>query len=201
MAKLNENIGFSPKKLRVACIGSGFSGLTFIHKATTNPKYKETVDIVAYEKNSTVGGTWLENTYPGAQCDIASRKSIPNPYHEPIWSSKIDTYYLTFAPNPFWSQVFAARDELAKYLEDTAQKFDLKKYIQFESRVVEAIWDEDLGKWKLKIDQNGTIKEDEVDFLVPAAGWLKFVSTSQTITLIQYTHKFIAPPNGPISQA
>lgn len=71
---LNPNVGFkSPRKLRVACIGSGFSGLTFIQKAMTDPKYKDLVDVIAYEKNSTVGGTWLENSYPGAACDIASR--------------------------------------------------------------------------------------------------------------------------------
>lgn len=74
MTNLSEDVGFSPRKLRVACIGSGFSGLTFIHKATTDPRYKDIVDVVVYEKNSTVGGTWYENTYPGAQCDIASRK-------------------------------------------------------------------------------------------------------------------------------
>lgn len=128
MLKLNENVGFNPRKLRVACIGSGFSGLTFIQKATTDPKYKDIVDIVAYEKSNTVGGTWYENSYPGVQCDIPSRKSTSfNSHFEPFSPWGTDAYHLSFAPNPFWSQVFAPGDELAKYLEDAAQKFDLKK--------------------------------------------------------------------------
>jgi len=65
MSKLNANVGFTPRKLRVACIGSGFAGLTFIQKWCSDPKYKDVVDLVAYEKNSTVGGVWHENSYPG----------------------------------------------------------------------------------------------------------------------------------------
>jgi hypothetical protein len=56
---------YSRRKLRIACIGAGFSGLTLAHKVDHELKLSDVVDLVIYEKNSSVGGTWFENTYPG----------------------------------------------------------------------------------------------------------------------------------------
>jgi monoamine oxidase len=57
--------GFAPKKLRVVCIGAGFSGLIFAHKVKYEREYDDVLEYTIYEKNSEVGGTWLENMYPG----------------------------------------------------------------------------------------------------------------------------------------
>ena len=57
--------GYTPRKLRVVCIGSGFSGLTLAYKIQHSDQDLSFVDFTIYEKNTEVGGTWLENKYPG----------------------------------------------------------------------------------------------------------------------------------------
>ena len=69
-AVVREEPLFAPRKLRVVCIGAGFSGLTLAHKWAHEWKARDYMDLVIYEKNSDVGGTWLENRYPGAACDV-----------------------------------------------------------------------------------------------------------------------------------
>jgi cation diffusion facilitator CzcD-associated flavoprotein CzcO len=63
--------------------------------------------------------------------------------------------------------------EIHAYIKNTTKKFGLDEYIQFNTKVLESIWDEPSGKWKIKIEQNGSVKEDEADFVVNAAGFLK----------------------------
>jgi NAD(P)-binding Rossmann-like domain len=63
-----ENFG-TKKKMRIAMLGAGISGVNFFKFAEEK---LENVDIVCYEKNHDVGGTWLENRYPGCACDIPS---------------------------------------------------------------------------------------------------------------------------------
>jgi cation diffusion facilitator CzcD-associated flavoprotein CzcO len=55
---------FTPRKLRVVCIGAGFSGLTVAYKLK-HERPLDYVDLTIYEKNHEVGGTWFENVYPG----------------------------------------------------------------------------------------------------------------------------------------
>ncbi|KAL3601367.1 hypothetical protein FPOAC2_05624 [Fusarium poae] len=54
------------RKMRVVCIGAGFSGLLVAHKVQHELKLEDEVDLTIYEKNADIGGTWFENTYPGA---------------------------------------------------------------------------------------------------------------------------------------
>lgn len=63
-----ENFG-TKKRMRIAMLGAGISGINFFKFAEEK---LENVDIVCYEKNRGVGGTWLENRYPGCACDIPS---------------------------------------------------------------------------------------------------------------------------------
>lgn len=56
---------YTPRKLKVVCIGAGFSGLILAHKIKYSDRDLSFVDFTIYEKNSEVGGTWLENKYPG----------------------------------------------------------------------------------------------------------------------------------------
>lgn len=57
---------YTRRKLRIVCIGAGLSGLTLAHKVKHDFKVSEDVDLQIYDRNHDVGGTWLENTYPGA---------------------------------------------------------------------------------------------------------------------------------------
>jgi hypothetical protein len=71
------------KKIRVIAIGAGASALNFAHDVDTNPL---NIDLVLYEKNPEIGGTWFENRYPGCACDIPSV-----------------VYQLSWAPSAEWS--------------------------------------------------------------------------------------------------
>ncbi len=72
------------RKLRVVCTGAGPSALQVAYKFG---KLLEDVDVVLYEKNDAVGGTWLENKYPGCACDIPSHTYQFSWNRNPNWSS------------------------------------------------------------------------------------------------------------------
>lgn len=70
---LNDQLAFTPRKLRVITVGAGFSGLLMAHKFQHRfPEMDSIIDHTIYEKRHEVGGTWLVNTYPGVQCDVPS---------------------------------------------------------------------------------------------------------------------------------
>ncbi|KAF7590203.1 hypothetical protein BBP40_003178 [Aspergillus hancockii] len=145
---------FTPRKLRVVCIGAGISGLSVAYKLK-HEKPLDFVDLVIYEKNREVGGTWFENVYPGVACDI--------PVH---------SYQFPFAPNPNWSSYYGSGKEIQEYIVNTAEKYDLKERIKFNTRLVKAIWNEKQGKWKLRLEQGEFVIEDEADVLLDGSGIL-----------------------------
>lgn len=70
----------------------------------------------------------------------------------------------------------APGSEIQAYIKDTVAKFGLDERVQFKTKVQETIWDEDSGKWKITIEQDGKVKNDEADILINAAGFLRCVS-------------------------
>ncbi|OAP62890.1 hypothetical protein AYL99_02117 [Fonsecaea erecta] len=143
------------RKLKIVCIGAGFSGLTLAHKIQHELKLEDVIDLQIYEKNADVGGTWYENTYPGAACDI--------PAH---------AYTFLFEPNPDWSQFYPAQPEIHAYIKATVAKYNLDKYVSLKSKILETIWDDEAGRWKIKFDANGVVREDTADILVNGSGFL-----------------------------
>src|SRR5471030_3140747 len=93
----------------VVIIGAGMSGLY-----AGIQLQQAGIPFVILEKNEAVGGTWYENTYPGCGVDT------PNHF-----------YSFAFVPNHDWSHFFAMRDELWRYFERVADKYELRKYIRF----------------------------------------------------------------------
>lgn len=71
---------FTPRKLRVVCIGAGYSGLMLAYKYKHEHHMDEYIDLSIYEKNTDIGGTWFENRYPGVACDVLffSRSIAPS---------------------------------------------------------------------------------------------------------------------------
>lgn len=67
---------YKPRKLRVVCVGAGYSGLMLAYKWKHQTPMDDFVDLAIYEKNSDVGGTWLENRYPGVACDVSVVASL-----------------------------------------------------------------------------------------------------------------------------
>ncbi|KAL4817747.1 hypothetical protein BDW67DRAFT_174532 [Aspergillus spinulosporus] len=142
------------RPMRVVVIGSGISGI--ISSIRLRQRIGK-LDLCVYEKNADIGGTWLENRYPGCACDI--------PAH---------TYQATFEPNKEWSTFYAAAPEIHKYWKHVSAKYGCEKYIKFKHRVVSATWENDRSKWTLQVKNldSGEIIEDQCDVVVSASGAL-----------------------------
>lgn len=113
----------------VLIIGSGLSGLCAAVKLK-----KAGIDFSIVEKNPDVGGTWLENTYPGCGVDTPSH-----------------LYCFSFAQSPTWSRYFAKRDELHGYLEQLADGYDLRRHIRFGTEVESLDWDDAAQVWRATV--------------------------------------------------
>lgn len=83
-------------------------------------------------RNTTYGGTWFENKYPGCACDI--------PAH---------VYTYSFQPHTEWSGFYAGSDEIEKYFEKFHDQHKLAPYIRLNTEVLSATWLEDVGECKL----------------------------------------------------
>ncbi|KAI9880737.1 MAG: hypothetical protein M1830_000626 [Pleopsidium flavum] len=123
-------------------------------------KYCENVEHVIYEKNENIGGTWLENSYPGCACDIPSH-----------------AYTYNFALNPDWPRFFSLSPDIWKYLDKVCNTFDLRKYMTFKTEVIGCYWQAEQGQWKVKLRQTqpgGQSREfeDTCDLLLHATGIL-----------------------------
>ncbi|KIW90655.1 uncharacterized protein Z519_08438 [Cladophialophora bantiana CBS 173.52] len=154
---ISDEYAYKKRKLRVATIGAGFSGLIFAHKIQHElPELQEFIDHVIFEANDDVGGTWKVNTYPGVQCDV--------PAH---------IYAFPFDPNPDWSKFYADGPEILEYVRRVVNKWNLRRDIQFNTRVIALNWLEDEGKWKIRVRKNDGEERDELaDVLVSAQGFL-----------------------------
>ncbi len=115
--------------VRVAVIGAGFSGLGM---AISMLKSGEN-DFLIFEREEELGGTWRDNVYPGAECDIQT-----------------DLYSYSFAPNLEWSKNYAPHDELLAYLKDCSDRFGVTPHICFSHELLSASWDRDHQYWDLK---------------------------------------------------
>lgn len=119
----------SAPHVQVAIIGTGFSGLG----AAVRLQQEGFEDFVVFERAQDVGGTWRDNTYPGAACDTHS-----------------NLYSFSFAPNSNWSRVYAGQPEILQYLQDTARRFGVLPKIRFGHEVTRADWDNAGARWQLQ---------------------------------------------------
>mgnify|MGYP003336616024 CR=1 FL=1 len=114
--------GANAEVLDVVVVGAGFSGLYLLYRLR-----QRGLRAIAIERADDVGGTWYWNRYPGARCDIES----------------VD-YSYSFDPDLErewqWSERYATQPEILRYLGHVAQRHDLRRHIQFETRVVAARW-------------------------------------------------------------
>ena len=113
----------------VLIIGSGFGGLGMAIKLREQGFHSFTV----LERAAEVGGTWRDNNYPGAACDIQSH-----------------VYSFSFEPNPKWSRMYAAQEEILAYLRHCAEKYGIRTHIRFNSEVVSAVWRERSQLWEVR---------------------------------------------------
>ncbi|MCO1655435.1 flavin-containing monooxygenase [Pseudonocardia humida] len=150
-----EDMGFRPPEpvrpvtgsgLRVVVIGAGVSGMLAairLHEAG--------IEHVVLEKNDDVGGTWLENAYPGAGVDTPSH-----------------LYSYSFAPRQ-WSTHFGKRDEVLAYLRDVAERHDLRGRIRFGVEAAGAEYDAARQRWTVRTTDGERI---EAHAVITAVGQL-----------------------------
>ena len=115
---------------KVAILGAGFAGLCMALRL----KAQGETSFVVLEKASRVGGTWRENVYPGAGCDIPSH-----------------LYSYSFEPNPDWPEVYSAQPQILGYIESVVEKHNLFGHIRFNSEVVGAAFDEEASFWRIAV--------------------------------------------------
>ncbi|KAJ5107515.1 hypothetical protein N7456_004190 [Penicillium angulare] len=151
---IEQPIG-TKRHIRVACMGAGYSGLMM--SIVFSQRMKDSnAELVIYERNEDLGGTWLENRYPGCKCDI--------PAHN---------YAYSFAPNPDWPNYYATSQQIHKYMQDVAKKYECNKYIKYRHSIKAAIWNETKAKWELQVQVgDGTVFHDDVDVFINAGGIL-----------------------------
>jgi cation diffusion facilitator CzcD-associated flavoprotein CzcO len=116
----------------VIIVGTGFGGqcaaIKLIEAGFTS--------VLLLERGTSVGGTWRDNDYPGAACDIASH-----------------LYSFSFAPNPDWSRIYPAQGEIHAYLKRVAEQFGLMPRIQFDTSVQEASFSAATRSWTVHTDR------------------------------------------------
>ncbi|KAH6677853.1 hypothetical protein F5X68DRAFT_173604 [Plectosphaerella plurivora] len=161
---VSEHILWAPRKMRVACIGAGASGIMMCYKK--EKEFGDSIDLVVYERYDRPGGVWYANKYPGCRCDVPSQ-----------------AYQFSFAPKPTWSRYYSPAAEIQEYYESFAREHGyLDKYIKLLHTVDKTVWDEDAAEWVLtvtetRLGEQGTTEvvrtfEDRVDFLVANIGVL-----------------------------
>ena len=123
----------------VIVVGAGFAGMYLLH-LLRNSGFRTTV----LEAATDVGGTWYWNRYPGARCDVRSidYSYSFDPELEQEWE---------------WSEKFATQPEILRYADHVAKRFDLRRDIQFSTRVDRAIFDEASSTWSISTDDGRTL--------------------------------------------
>src|SRR5438477_8672033 len=132
---------------QVGVVGAGFGGIA----AGVNLKRAGVSTFTIYETSLGIGGTWWDNTYPGAEVDVPSH-----------------LYCFSFKPH-VWTRSHARQPELQKYLEETVDEFGLRPHLRLGTAVVGAEWDDARHVWCVRLD-DGSV--DECNVLVSAVGFL-----------------------------
>ena len=139
----------------VVVVGAGFSGLYLLHRLRSAG-----FSVTVFEKADQLGGTWHWNRYPGARCDIPSLQ----------YSYQFDE---ELQQDWNWTEKYSSQPEILEYLNHVADRFDLKKDIEFNTEVVAAKFNEEKSLWEIKTSN----EELESKFCVMATGCLSAPNT------------------------
>ncbi len=134
--------------LNIVIIGTGFGGLGMAIQLKKAGIHTFTL----LEKADTLGGTWRDNTYPGAACDVQSH-----------------LYSFSFEPKSDWSRKYGLQPEIRAYMEACATKYALYEHIEFGQEVASASFDKASAKWQI-LTRVGT--KITADILISAVGQL-----------------------------
>jgi cation diffusion facilitator CzcD-associated flavoprotein CzcO len=131
-------------------VGAGFAGLYALHSL----RDKLGLSVCVIEMAAGVGGTWYWNRYPGARCDIESYNYAYS------FSDELQQDWE-------WRERFATQPEILSYLNHVADRFDLRRDIVFETRVVAATFDDETDRWTVETDDG---RRTRAQFLISGVG-------------------------------
>nr|MBA2349547.1 NAD(P)/FAD-dependent oxidoreductase [Solirubrobacterales bacterium] len=118
-----------PETFGALVIGAGMAGINIAVQLG-----QVGISYTVLEKNDEVGGTWLENDYPGCGVDTPSH-----------------LYSFSFARRHDWQHYFARREQLAEYFADLADRYALRPNIQFGTEVIRSVWNEAAALWEVDV--------------------------------------------------
>jgi cyclohexanone monooxygenase len=149
-------------------VGAGFAGMYMLHRLR-GLGFTARV----FEAGSGVGGTWYWNRYPGARCDVESVQ----------YSYQFDE---ALQQEWTWTERYAAQPEILRYANHVADRFDLRRDIQFGTRVVSAAFDEMAGRWTI---ETGDGASTSARFCIMATGCLSSPNLPQFAGLERFEGK------------
>ena len=120
-------------------VGAGFAGMYMLHRLRGLG-----LSARVYEQGDGVGGTWYWNRYPGARCDVESMQ------YSYSFSDELQQQW-------DWSERYAPQPEILKYANHVADRFDLRRDIQFSTRVERAVFDEGSNLWSVTPSQGDIV--------------------------------------------
>ena len=140
----------------VVVVGAGFGGLYALHKLRESG-----FSVRGLEAAPDVGGTWYWNRYPGARCDV------PSLFYSYSWSPELRREWR-------WTNRYAGQAEILRYAQFAADRLDLRKLIQFDTRVAGATFDEKTGRWIVETDRGSRLR---ARLVIMATGGLSVPNT------------------------
>ena len=130
-------------------VGAGFAGMYALHRLR-----RMGMTVRVFEAGDGVGGTWYWNRYPGARCDVESME-----------------YSYSFDPELeqewVWPDKYSKQEDILRYANHVADRFDLRRDIQFETRIKSAIYDKASNRWTVATDKGDTVS---AQFCIMAVG-------------------------------
>ena len=133
----------------VVVVGGGLGGLYALHRIRGLG-----LSVRVFEAGSGVGGTWFWNRYPGARCDVESLE------YSYSFSNELQQEWA-------WPERYGTQPEILRYINHVADRFDLRRDIQLNTRVTAAVFDSSAGRWTVTTDQGDVVS---AQFCVMASG-------------------------------
>ena len=143
------NAAASASRYEVIVIGAGFAGMYTLHRLRNLG-----LRVRVLEAGDGVGGTWYWNRYPGARCDVESLE------YSYSFSEDLQQEWE-------WPERYATQPEILKYANHVAERFDLRRDIQFNTRVTSAVFHRTSNAWTITTSKNETF---EAQFCIMASG-------------------------------
>jgi cation diffusion facilitator CzcD-associated flavoprotein CzcO len=149
----------------ILIVGAGFSGLGMAIRL----RQMGITDFVVLDRGNDLGGTWRDNSYPGAACDVPS-----------------NLYSYSFALNPNWSRTFPSQSEIWDYMRHCVDDHDVADYVRTGHAVDQATWDESRQQWSVTVESGATFR---APVLIWATGSLSEPSIPEFPGLDQFRGK------------